>query len=47
MVHKGITLTVGSQNVVDFSLPVGQTQQTVTVEGAVTQVETTLDQNQM
>src|SRR5579864_1948454 len=54
VVHKGITLTVGSQNVVDFSLPVGQTQQTVTVEGAVTQVETTnatvgalVDQNQM
>jgi hypothetical protein len=39
--HKGITLTVGSQNVVDFALSVGQTQQTVTVEGAVTQVETT------
>ena len=34
VVHKGITLTVGSQNVVDFSLAVGQTQQTVTVEGA-------------
>src|SRR5579864_4497839 len=54
VVHKGITLTVGSQNVVDVSLPVGQTQQTVTVEGAVTQVETTnstvgalVDQNQM
>ena len=41
VVNKGITLTVGSQSVVDFSLPVGQTQQTVTVEGAVTQVETT------
>jgi hypothetical protein len=41
VIHKGITLTVGSQNIVDFSLPVGQTQQTVTVEGAVTQVETT------
>ena len=41
VVHKGITLTVGSQNVVDFSLAVGQTQQTVTVEGQVTQVETT------
>ena len=41
VVHKGITLTVGSQNVVDFALPVGQTQQTVTVEGEVTQVETT------
>ena len=52
--HKGITLTVGSQNVVDFSLSVGQAQQTVTVEGAVTQVETTtsavsslVDQGQM
>ena len=41
IVHKGITLTVGSQNVVDFTLAVGQTQQTVTVEGQVTQVETT------
>jgi len=41
VVHKGITLTVGEQAVVDFSLAVGQTQQTVTVEGAVTQVETT------
>jgi len=41
LVHKGITLTVGSQNVVDFSLAVGQQQQTVTVEGQATQVETT------
>jgi hypothetical protein len=41
VIHKGITLAVGSQNVVDFSLAVGQTQQTVTVEGEVTQVETT------
>ena len=41
LVHKGITLTVGNQNVVDFSLAVGQQAQTVTVEGAVTQVETT------
>ncbi len=41
VVHKGITLTVGSQGVVDFSLAVGQTQQTVTVEGQVTQVDTT------
>lgn len=41
VIHKGISLTVGSQNVVDFALSVGQTQQTVTVEGAVTQVETT------
>ncbi len=41
VIHKGITLTVGSENVVDFALAVGQTQQTVTVEGQVTQVETT------
>ncbi len=41
VVHKGITLTVGAQSVVDFALPVGQTQQTVTVEGQVSQVETT------
>src|SRR5579864_3221379 len=41
VVHRGITLTVGGQSVVDFSLPVGQQQQTVTVEGAVSQVETT------
>ena len=54
LVHKGITLTVGSQNVVDFALAVGQTQQTVTVEGQVSQVETTnsavgalMDQTQM
>ena len=54
VVHKGITLSVGSQNVVDFSLAVGQTQQAVTVEGQVTQVETTdaaiatlVDQTQM
>lgn len=54
LVHKGITLTVGSQSVVDFSLTVGQQQQTVTVEGEVSQVETTnstvgalVDQQQM
>lgn len=41
LVHKGITLTVGSQSVVDFALQVGQQTQTVTVEGEVTQVETT------
>ncbi len=41
VVHKGITLTVGAQSVVDFSLPVGQQTQTVTVEGEVTQVDTT------
>jgi hypothetical protein len=41
LVRRGITLTVGSQSVVDFSLRVGQAQQVVTVEGEVTQVETT------
>lgn len=40
VVHKGITLTVGSQPVVDFTLPVGQAQQTVTVQGDVSVVET-------
>lgn len=40
VIHKGITITVGSQLVVDLTLPVGQTQQTVTVESSVTQVET-------
>ena len=39
--RTGVPLTVGSQTVVDFSLTVGQQQQTVTVEGAVSQVETT------
>jgi hypothetical protein len=41
VVHTGITLTIGAQSVVDFALPVGQQQQTVTVEGQVSQVETT------
>jgi hypothetical protein len=40
VVHRGITLTVGAQAVVDFSLTVGQSQQTVTVEGTVSQVDT-------
>lgn len=41
VVRKGITLTVGGEAVIDFSLPVGQSQQTVTVDAEVTQVETT------
>jgi len=41
VVHKGITLTVGSESVVDFSLAVGQQQQTITVQGQASQVETT------
>jgi len=40
VVHKGVTITVGSQLVVDFSLPVGQSQTTVTVESTASQVET-------
>jgi carboxypeptidase family protein len=40
VVHRGLTLSVGSQNVVDFSLPVGPTQQTITVEGMASSVET-------
>src|SRR5579875_99452 len=40
VVHTDITLNVGSQIVVDFSLPVGQAQQTVTVQGEVSVVDT-------
>ncbi len=38
--RKGVTLTVGSQNTIDFSLPVGQASQTITVEAEVSPVET-------
>src|SRR5207248_5684982 len=41
VVRKGVTLAVGSQNVVDFSLPVGEQQETVAVEAVAAQVETT------
>ena len=40
IVRRGITLTVGQQAVVDFSMMVGQSQQTITVEAQVTQVDT-------
>jgi outer membrane receptor protein involved in Fe transport len=40
VIHSGITLTVGSQPVVDFAMPVGQAQQQVQVTGQVSQVET-------
>ncbi len=53
-VYKGITLSVGSQLVVDFTLKVGSTNTTVTVDVEVPQVETTsaavsnlIDQTQM
>ncbi|HWF08900.1 MAG TPA: carboxypeptidase regulatory-like domain-containing protein [Bryobacteraceae bacterium] len=38
--RRSVTLTVGSLPVADFQLPVGQTEQTVNVEGAVSAVET-------
>jgi hypothetical protein len=54
LVHAGITLSVGSQIVVDFALAVGQQEQTVTVQAEASQVETTsatvgalVDQTQM
>ena len=40
-VRSGIALTVGSSPVVDVQLPIGQTQETVTVEANAAQVETT------
>lgn len=40
VVHTGVTITVGSQPVVDFALPVGPSQTTVTVESTSSQVET-------
>ncbi len=40
VVHKGITLTVGSEAVLAFVLPVGQIQETVTVESEAPQVDT-------
>jgi outer membrane receptor protein involved in Fe transport len=41
VLRKGITLTVGNEAVIDFSLLVGQSQQTVTVDAQASQVETT------
>jgi hypothetical protein len=41
VVQRVIVLTVRSERVVDFSLQVGQTQATVTVEAQVCQVDTT------
>ena len=40
-IHTGVVITVGQNVVVEFSLPVGQVTETVTVQGATTQVETT------
>ncbi len=41
VIRPGVTLTVGSQSVIDFTLAVGQQNQTVTVEASTSQVETT------
>lgn len=53
-VRAGVTLSVGQTGLIDFSLPVGQTRQIVTVAGEVSQVETStssvsslVDQTQM
>lgn len=40
VVRKGVTLTVGNETIIDFSLPIGQSQQTVTVEAQASQVDT-------
>ncbi|HEX4276335.1 MAG TPA: carboxypeptidase regulatory-like domain-containing protein [Bryobacteraceae bacterium] len=40
VITKGVNLTVGSLRVADFQLPVGQAEQTVSVEANVTEVET-------
>lgn len=40
VIRKGVTLTIASQPVIDFSLPVGQTTVTVIVESDIPQVDT-------
>jgi hypothetical protein len=54
VVHTGITLRVGSENVVDFALPLGSLEETVTVAGespivntTSSAVATTIEQKQM
>jgi len=41
VVESAVRLTVGSERVVNFSLPIGQTQETVNVESQLAQVDTT------
>ncbi len=41
VVHTGVTLSVGGAVVVDFSMPVGEVNETVSVESQVSRVETT------
>src|SRR6266853_5482711 len=38
--RKGVNLTVGAAPVADFQLPVGQAEQTISVDAAIAQVET-------
>ena len=44
VIRKGVKLNIGGETVVDFGVPIGQVAQTVTVEGEVSQVETTSSQ---
>jgi len=41
VVHSGIVLTVGAESIVDFSAPVGQATQTISVNAEVSTVNTT------
>src|SRR6266581_4464701 len=41
VVRRGIVLTVGSRPVVDLQLPIGKTEETISVTGEISQVETT------
>src|SRR5436190_21623516 len=41
VVRRGIQLTVGSRPVVDLQLPIGKTEETISVTGEISQVETT------
>ncbi len=41
VVESAVRLTVGSERVVNFSLPIGQAQETINVESEIAQVDTT------
>ncbi len=41
VVHTGVELTVGAESIVDFSMPLGQSNQTISVEGEISSVNTT------
>src|SRR4029453_1995153 len=41
VVRRGISLTVGSRPVIDLQLPIGQGEETISVTGELSQVETT------